>query len=63
MRVRPSPAIMKANSPIWASEKPDCMAIFNGWPDSNTPKLAKHICPIITANVIIAIGILYSQSS
>ena len=54
--------MIKANSPICASEKPDCIAILSGWPDRSTPKPAKSICPIITTNVRIRIGVLYCHS-
>ena len=55
--------MIKANSPICASEKPECIAILTGCPDSNTPKLANNICPTMTTKVRIRIGILYSHSN
>ena len=39
------------------------MAILTGCPESKTPKLANNICPVITTNVRIRIGILYSHSN
>ena len=55
--------MIKANSPICASEKPDWMATFTVCPDNSTPKLPNNICPTITTIVSIRIGILYSQSN
>ena len=55
--------MIKANSPICASEKPDWMATLTVCPDNSTPKVAKSICPTMTTSVSIRIGILYSQSN
>ena len=59
---RPNDAMMNANSPICASEKPDCMATFNGCPDSRMPKDENSICPTITTSVIKRMGNLYSHN-
>ena len=37
----PSPAIMKANSPICARLNPDLMEVFSGSPDKSTPNEEK----------------------
>ena len=55
----PSEAMMKANSPICVRLKPHCMAIFNGCPESNTPKVPKTACPTMTASVMTRIGTAY----
>ena len=38
----PSPAIMKANSPICARLNPDLMEVFSGSPDKSTPNEEKN---------------------
>ena len=56
----PKEAIINANSPICVKLKPHCIAVFNGFPESMTPKVPKTDCPKITAKVITIIGTAYS---
>ena len=54
--------MMKANSPICVSEKPDCMATFKVWPVTSMPKVPNNIMPAITTAESITIGSQYSTS-
>mgnify|MGYP003379130952 CR=1 FL=1 len=56
----PNVAMIKANSPICVRLNPHCIAVFNVFPESNTPNVPKVDCPTMTAIVIIRIGIAYS---
>ena len=58
-RLMPSEAMMKANSPIWVSEKPDSMATFRGWPVTSMPKVPNVIMPAITTADSSSIGHQY----
>ena len=51
-RLRPSEAMMKANSPICAIEKPQRMAVLRGWPESMKPKVPKMLWPRSMASVM-----------
>ena len=53
--------MMNANSPTCAREKPACIAIFSGCPESNTPKLPNRTCPHRTSAVRIKTGTAYSH--
>ena len=46
----PSPAIMKANSPICARLNPDLMEVFSGSPDKSTPNEEKMALPIMVSS-------------
>ena len=48
----PSPAIMKANSPICARLNPDLMEVFSGSPDKSTPNEEKMALPIMVTSVM-----------
>ena len=53
---RPSEAMMKANSPICAIEKPHRMAVFSGCPLSMKPNVPKMACPKRMASTRAAMG-------
>ena len=57
--VIPRPAIIKANSPIWVRQNPDCKAVFSGCPANTTPRVPNTDCPTKTVSVIITIGQIY----
>ena len=46
----PNVAMMKANSPICVSEKPDWMATLRVCPVTSMPKVPKSIIPTITTD-------------
>ena len=48
----PSPAIMKANSPICARLNPDLMEVFSGSPDKSTPNEEKMALPIMVTSIL-----------
>ena len=48
----PKAAIIKANSPICAKLKPDCIDVLSGCPDNRTPNEEKKAFPTIVTNVI-----------
>ena len=60
----PSPAIMKANSPICARLNPDLMEVFSGSPDKSTPNEEKMALPIMVTSVMMMIvpGVFYQYS-
>lgn len=55
----PNPAIIKANSPIWARLNPDLTETFSGSPDSKTPNEEKIDLPTRVTNVMITTGQAY----
>ena len=55
----PNVAMIKANSPICVSEKPDCMATFRVWPVTSMPAVPKIIMPQITTTDSRSIGAQY----
>ena len=56
----PEEAIIKANSPSWAREKPLKIDVSKRLPESKKPKVDKITLPVITTKVIIKIGLIYS---
>ena len=59
----PSPAIMKANSPICARLNPDLMEVFSGSPDKSTPNEEKMALPIMVTSVMMMTGQAYSTNT
>lgn len=59
----PSPAIMKANSPICARLNPDLMEVFSGSPDKSTPNEEKMVLPIMVTSVMMMTGQAYSTNT
>ena len=55
----PKAAIIKANSPICAKLKPDCIDVLSGCPDNKTPNEEKKAFPTIVTNVIRITGHAY----
>ena len=55
----PRLAMIKANSPTCASEKPQRIAVFTGWPEMMKPRHEKATLPITTISVIRKIGQAY----
>ena len=62
-RFWPSEAMMKENSPIWASPIPTRREVRVSWPDKKVPKVQLATCPTITARLITTIGFQYCASS
>ena len=52
----PRVAMMKANSPIWVSEKPDSMAVLSGCPVTSMPNVPNSIMPAMTTTESSSIG-------
>ena len=55
-KLRPKDAMMKANSPIWVSEKPHCMEVLSDWPLSRKPAVPKTHCPTTMASTMARMG-------
>ncbi len=55
--------MIKANSPICAKLKPDCMEVFNGCPESSTPNDEKNAFPKMVTTVISITGKAYCTST
>ena len=61
--VKPRPAMINENSPIWQKQKPLCMAAFSGRPLSSTPMVADRLLKTITVPAITKMGTIYSTST
>ena len=59
----PSPAMMKANSPICARLNPDLIEVFSGSPDKSTPNEEKMALPIMVTRVMMITGQAYSTNT
>ena len=55
----PSVAMMNANSPICASEQPQCIAVFRLCPERSTPSDEKNSLPTRVTSVMIMMGMMY----
>ena len=59
----PSPAMMKANSPICARLNPDLIEVFRGSPDKSTPNEEKMALPRMVTRVMMITGQAYSTNT
>ena len=61
-RFCPSAAMMKENSPIWASPMPTRREVRVSWPERKVPKVQLATCPTMTATLITTMGCQYCAS-